>query len=345
MRSMSQLVTALVFISGFAACDAAHEGSEAEATAERSYKKNAPQLNGANLNGLTLNGLTLNGLTLNGLTLNGLTLNGLTLNGSRLQGVVWNNGAPQVVSGTDLIGTALTVTSATAVYVLTFDDIRVDPSNPAGDVFLHKITVNDITRGTTAPLCQVDGVAAPAIPIANHWNLTTGDRIDNPNVVTFACRGGALAKCIDWGYRPWATSTRCIGANCQQVSLADHHQACTRMVRADYCGDGVPYTVDGTLIDVYDALSPGVQHRSSAGVASWGIEAEWGPEGARCIGDALRLDHLDELGIPYEMPACLADLDIPGCGNLTPQRGAQLANAYCHSWGSDPKACDFVSEN
>lgn len=51
---------------------------------------------------------------------------------------------------------------------------------------------------------------------------------------------GGIAKCVDMGYKPW-------------TSAADElHQACVRMVRADFCGDGVPFTVDGTAIDVQD---------------------------------------------------------------------------------------------
>ena len=33
------------------------------------------------------------------------------------------------------------------------------------------------------------------------------------------------------------------------------HQACTRLVRADYCGNGVYHTATGTSIDVYDSLN------------------------------------------------------------------------------------------
>jgi hypothetical protein len=345
MRSMSQLVTALVFISGIVACDAEHldsDGAEFRGKVKNAPNFNSANLNGLTLNGLTLNGLTLNGLTLNGLTLNGLTLNGLTLNGSRFEGVVLVNGIPQVVGGADLVGTSMTISSATSIYVLTFDAIYPDPANPAGDVYLHEITVHDITAGTSSPLCEHNGAAAPAIPIRNRWDPVTGDRIDDTAAVTFACRGGALAKCIDWGYRPWASSTRCEGDDCGTVSLADYHQACTRMVRADYCGDGVPYTVDGTLIDVYDPLAPRIQTRTSTGLVNWGIEAEWGPDGVVCIGDALRLDHLDELGIPYDPPACLADLDVPDCGSFAPERGGLVADAYCYAWGSDPKSCDLT---
>jgi hypothetical protein len=344
MRCMSQLVGVLVALSGFAACDAEHAVDEP--TAARSYLKNAALMNGVGLNGELLNGVSLNGVTLNGVTLNGVTLNGVTLNGVTLNGSSFSatrviDGVPYTISGAELKGARFAVTTATGTFRIQFDEIQLDPYNAAGDVYLYDISVHDLVNNTTAPLCTHNGDPAPAIPIVNSWDLETGARHNDSTVVTFACRGGALAKCIDWGYRPWAASERCDGGACETVSLADVHQACTRMVRADYCGNGVPHTTDGTLIDVFDHLTPSLQVRSSTEGVLWEVEAEWGPDGAVCIGKALRLEHLDELGIPYELPACLDELDeIPDCGGFNPERGALLADAYCHAWGSDPKSCD-----
>ena len=86
---------------------------------------------------------------------------------------------------------------------------------------------------------------------------------------TFACRDlGATAKCEErMGYKPWKTVNG--------VSLDVALQACVRMVRADYCGDGMPHTVDGTAIDVEDSLN--VQ---SFVASDWGTEASWTASGA-----------------------------------------------------------------
>ena len=67
------------------------------------------------------------------------------------------------------------------------------------------------------------------------------------------------------------------------VSLAPYYQACVRMVRADYCGDGVEHTRNGTPVDIFDRV--GVQKDEPAPPLSF--EAAWGPEGAICAdGDA-----------------------------------------------------------
>ena len=69
--------------------------------------------------------------------------------------------------------------------------------------------------------------------------------------------------------------------DCETVSLTDYHQACTRMARADYCGDGTPWTVPGTPIDIFDHLSPQIETQET----KWPVEAEWTPDGAYCLDD------------------------------------------------------------
>ncbi len=75
-----------------------------------------------------------------------------------------------------------------------------------------------------------------------------------------ACPGGALAKCIRHGFRPWAGD----------LGRAQH-LSCIRMVRADYCGDGTATTRPGIQIRPIAAagLPPGDR-----------IEAGWSPDGA-----------------------------------------------------------------
>lgn len=115
---------------------------------------------------------------------------------------------------------------------------------------------------STLGTIDAEGVAK-ALPLVGRWD-ETGAHIDD-GTITFACTNGALAKCARWGYKPWKTF--------KGKPLRDYHQACTRMVRADYCGNGVGHTQNGTPIDVYDRL--GLQQRTQPSVL-----------GGRVLGDS-----------------------------------------------------------
>jgi hypothetical protein len=73
------------------------------------------------------------------------------------------------------------------------------------------------------------------------------------------------------GYKPWKRLS-------DGTSLWDHHQACVRMLRADYCGDG-PTTRDGMLINLYDPV--GIQPDEPRPGMSF--EAGWDEGGAVCV--------------------------------------------------------------
>ena len=89
------------------------------------------------------------------------------------------------------------------------------------------------------------------------------------------CSSGAIGKCVRLGYKPWKRLP-------DGTALWDHHQACVRMMRADYCGDGQSFTRDGTLIDLYDRL--GLQKDEPA--PGMRFEAGWGKDGAICVARA-----------------------------------------------------------
>lgn len=112
------------------------------------------------------------------------------------------------------------------------------------------------------------------------------------------------------------------------------------MIRADYCGTGTPHTLEGTPIDLFDRLSPIIQAEGTKNLLNWSVEAEWGPNGALCVGDELRLQMYDDLDIDYTYPSCLDNLDdVSSCGSFAPTRGAKLVNKYCYKWTDDPTQC------
>lgn len=300
-------------------------------------ESNTEQYTQANIvtNGFTINGFTINGFTINGFTINGLTLNnanfsgfsmqrldlsdgpvtGLTLAGSQFRG---RSASGRQISGLDFIGAQAQLRvdaskSATPTeYRLRFDNIYVDTQAPGGDVYLYDVSYARSEDATWQSLCaDANGAPVAAVPIANYWNEKTGDRIDDPNVITFACISGALGKCVRLGYRPWATVNNCTTRSCTPVLLNNHHQACTRMIRADYCGNGKSYTLNGTPIEVYDGLNPQIQTQTM----KWNIEARWTAQKAECLGDARHAELLeygrypdcDNDGVADRFPRCGGD--------------------------------------
>jgi hypothetical protein len=94
------------------------------------------------------------------------------------------------------------------------------------------------------------------------------------------------------------------------------------MVRADYCGNGVSYTKNGTAIDVFDAL--GVQ-QPTAGDASLVFAAAGTTSGAECVSRT-RYDAVSPSGDAV-LPSCWAAL--PKCASWqdAQRSGAVLGNA------------------
>ncbi|MCY1019473.1 ADYC domain-containing protein [Pyxidicoccus sp. MSG2] len=151
------------------------------------------------------------------------------------------------------------------------------PSDP--EVMWYRIEAwNPGAREWENPCISNGYVPDPRAMVVQGLWTTRGDHQDAPGRLTLACELGAISKCINWGYKPWEVR--------QGRSLADLHQACTRMARADYCGDGRSHTPEYTTIDMYDAL--GVLSRTAKSSASWDLsrasfEAAWAPDGATCL--------------------------------------------------------------
>ena len=120
------------------------------------------------------------------------------------------------------------------------------------------------------------------------------------NQFTWACQGHSIAKCVELGYKPW-------------TGYVDHLQSCVRLLRGDFCGDGTTYTVDGTMLNVYDDV--GVQ----ADTEDWAPEAAWGPDGAVCVNKH-NPTRYDSFG---DDPRCVKRIRENHCGeSFTP--GAYL---------------------
>lgn len=137
---------------------------------------------------------------------------------------------------------------------------------------------NPVAQQWENPCAATGRIADPrALAVGGVWDAS-GAHHAAKGKLTFACEGGVITKCINWGYKPWASHAG--------HSLTDLHQACTRMARADYCGNGRSHTHEDTRVDIYDSL--GVLSRTTEATADWdpalaSFEAAWTPEGASCL--------------------------------------------------------------
>jgi uncharacterized protein YjbI with pentapeptide repeats len=294
----------LVLLSSGPACLTTAVGDDDQGLEDDLTNLDGRSLNGRSLNGVSLNGRSLNGVSLNGVTLNGRSLNGVSLNGSQLTGID-ADGHP--VSGTALVGARFNgeLGGGGGTLLIRVDSATTLPA-PNADVWAYGLSYA-VSNTTWSPLCD-GGAPVLAVPLSGIWNYQSGvsgggSWTASTTSFTLGCRGAALAKCVELGYKPWKTVSGTL--------LRNHHQACARMIRADYCGDGMAWTADGTMINLYDNL--GIQLDTE----DWKIDGEWLPSGARCI-DKLR-DFQDG------KPSCW-ELKKGDCGTFA--NGALLISEY-----------------
>jgi hypothetical protein len=292
--------------------------------------------------GTPLHGLQMLGTQIHDMTMQGFQFTGATLNGAALVNVRIEHGelvAEQ--SGSTLHGTALRYahlyaqvhnltanppTAATVEYQITnveTEDTAHDPTG-TGATFLYTLAQNVDNTGSFQSACPVDDDGRQvAIPLTATWN-EHGDRVESTTLFTFGCTAGAIAKCYRWGYRPWVTG---------YGDLVATHWSCTRLARADYCGNGTSHTRDGTAVNVWDNLgSPGPiqQHGGLLGLppSGMGFEAGWSTGGAVCLsharwvqgGTLLALACPDRLIPPSLLGGTVCDLVSQVLGNGSTSR-------------------------
>jgi hypothetical protein len=202
-----------------------------------------------------------------------------------------NPGSPvHRLSGTALIGLELHFKvkgydNVPHDVVLELIDHLADPM--AGD-FYAITKVDPVTGEHLAPLCEEDagGYRLARIYDALSFNTQSGEiTYPDAGIHHVACSSGSLAKAALFGYPPDPARTDTL-----RFTLAN------RVVRADYCADGTPYTYPGNLLDIEDNFSPGQEGKTIEDVvASLGadevLEAVWDANGVLCM-NAPRADNL-----------------------------------------------------
>jgi hypothetical protein len=174
------------------------------------------------------------------------------------------------------IGRRLRVMNVEEVFDLELEvaGIVAIPS-PIGQLWaLHLERPEPGSRGGRLSICKErsDG-RVWLIPIAGRLTAR-GELNRSQSEGTLACASGALGKCLELGFAPWLDS--------------DHFAACTRMVRADYCGDGRAHTRAGIQIAFNHVGANGARPATPSG---YRFEALWRPDGAHCV-EATRVAEL-----------------------------------------------------
>ncbi len=196
---------------------------------------------------------------------NGAQIEHIDVSGTQFQ-VRMSDGS--TLSSRDLVGAILTLATGARLRI---DGVEADPDDVAGDVLLHKISI-EAADGVWREFCKPDPDGKMlAFPLAG--NMQPDGRItEKSGSFQIVCTSGAQGKCVRFGYKPWLDDRN-------GRAMLDYYNACVRMMRADYCGDGTATTRDGTLINLYDQISI----QADEALPGMLFEAGWAEYGATCI--------------------------------------------------------------
>jgi hypothetical protein len=254
--------------------------------------------NGVSFNGVSLNGVSLNGVSLNGVSLAGASLVGVNLGGTSATGTAITAGSTSgpPLSGASLVGSTWNgSTGPGPANVKLRIDSALAGSAPNTDLWFYGVSYQTTTGWQ--PLCGLDDSNRPilAVSVAGVWGIVGPDRAHyatSTTQFTLACRGKTIGKCVELGYKTYKGYTN-------QLT------SCVRLLRGDYCGTGNAYTTNGNELNLYDNV--GVQTDTQV----WPVEAEWTPDGARCVNS--NNDARYQLVLSKD-PKCLKRSELPTCG-------------------------------
>lgn len=169
------------------------------------------------------------------------------------------------VGGADFLGSRWTVEldATSEIVVMHVIDYVPDPSATRYTFVGGYTPGND--RGFTCAQDPESGEYSVVLFDELDVDPVSGTHFTRASTLYFGCVSGAVGKAALWGYSPWASD-------------AEGHQTATRAVRADFCGDGTAYTIQGTPLQLEDVFDI---HRFAE--TEKDTEAMWGPDGAECI--------------------------------------------------------------
>ncbi|MCA9637572.1 MAG: hypothetical protein KC420_16205 [Myxococcales bacterium] len=198
-------------------------------------------------------------------------------------------GAPtRSFAGADIVGLELLFNVKYAGSTTYQTKLRVTDHNldvAGGDLF-ELTKLNPANDGLIGPICEVSTLGDRFARVYGNISVDaiTGAVVEPPDIFHMACTAGAPGKSSTFGYLPHGAP--------ETFRLAN------RVIRADYCADGYPYTFPGNSLVMRDNFSPGQEGQSLAQVTAYAqahelvLEAMWDENGVLCV-DTPRVDTLD----------------------------------------------------
>jgi hypothetical protein len=230
---------------------------------------------------------------------------GTTLRVQRPDGVI--------LEGAKLVGAVLIATYADQTVRARIASVAPDDRDPSGEVMLYDFRVI-AADGSETSLCSPDPDGRQlGFPLAIESRPDGIRNSGDPSRFELVCTSGAEGKCVRFGYAPWRKVP-------DGRPMLDWYNACVRMVRADYCGDGRAFTRNGTLIDIYDRIN--VQRPETN--TSLKFEAAWASDGAVCVAHTRIPELIDLDGLERTCPKLKGHLGPMVCSDDT--AGALLLN-------------------
>lgn len=222
-----------------------------------------------------------------------LTLDSVAAQDGELQGLLGD----EVFAGEQLVGSVWTLTIVAGLEE-TPATMWISAANQDGDGVWHYVFQHEDAQGKPADLCAPDLDGSPAaVPLKDITvDPATGDMAARPDTLYLACTSGAVGKAISWGYAQWERTI-------------PEFEGLVRLVRADYCGDGVSWTLPGSALQVLDLW--GINGFVDASAHT---EAVWGPDGALCLGERRAAGGAVTCG-GAAPPVCAADASLATYGD------------------------------
>jgi hypothetical protein len=270
----------------------------------------------------------------------------LDVTGDVVTGQPFDGSAP--VTGAGLVGASLFLgpPGSKPTYQLKIDSVTNvdfwaqcrDCGGPVKQAPHYHFTATSIADGCPIALCDPALEHRPNVSITGTTVLFRGDYYDDRtyqvsnapapdranadgDLFNIACEGTAIYKLYMFRHSvASASSTAAITEPAQRTALL-------RLLTADYCGRGHPFTVNGVPIQLGTNPAMSRYHvmpASGYDLALGGaVDAQWTPDGAACLGTPRLARYTDPVELMRQIGAVCTK---PTCGPAIPAGYATSAN-------------------